>query len=76
MENNLKLAEVGQVGGDIPTTLADMQASLELASLEESKEQAAGESKIAQDDAKAYGHNMSESFGKQVVRNQTIWFWQ
>lgn len=67
MENNLKLAEVDTVPGDIPTTLADMQASLELASMEESKEQATGESKIAQDDAKAYGHNMSESFGKQVV---------
>ena len=69
MENNLKLAEIDTAAsaGDIPTTLADMHASLELASLEESKEQAAGESKISQDDAKAYGHNMSESFGKQVV---------
>lgn len=67
MENNLKLAEIDTIPGDIPTTLADMQASLELASMEESKEQATGESKIVQDDAKAYGHNMSESFGKQVV---------
>ena len=38
MENNLKLAEIDTIPGDIPTTLADMQASLELASMEESKE--------------------------------------
>ena len=62
----MKLAEVDKVA-DIPTSLAEMQSSLDLATLEESKEQALGESKIAQDDAKAYGHNMSESFGKQIV---------
>lgn len=44
-----------------------MQCSLDLAALEESKDHAAGESKIATDEAKTYGQNMSESFGKQLV---------
>jgi len=52
---------------DISSALGEMQSSLDLATLEESKEQAEGESKISHEDAKAYAHNMSESFGKQVV---------
>ena len=52
---------------DIPSALGEMQSALDLATLEESKEQAEGESKLSHEDAKAYAHNMSESFGKQVV---------
>ena len=66
LENNLKLAEIGKVA-DIPSALGEMQSALDLATLEESKEQAEGESKLAQEDGKAYAHNMNESFGKQLV---------
>ena len=48
-----------------------MQCQLDLAALEESKDHAEGEAKLATDEAKSYGHNMSESFGKQLVSFHT-----